>query len=395
MINRPELQLLLLSVYFKPRPHILKTAQQILQSPLQWTEIFSLAKRWQVLSYLYYFVSVQNLQSYVPEVYLKNLKKDYERQAMQTIFLKRQLQDLRFHFTHKQIPYCLIKGAECIETIYKDTPVRPMSDIDILCHPKDINNISEVLASLGYFQKTMHQSHELQSIATYRKHYPAFFHHKKHTIEVHFNLFPGATNQKDLTQELWSHRMPLNHTSQFRLNESHHLLYLCHHLNYHIQSPREGLVLYWFFDIYQWTKQFQLSINNPLSKVLSPKDRKDIEAIFYIIDKQWIKPEMMHTSVIKTEAMLSSVLNQHIQESRLNRIKRVISYYWQLWSDQNPQWSNSERFIYWFRLLFPTFSYIKDRYHVKHKWTLPLYCITNPLFVIFRAIKRLMGGSTG
>ena len=390
MINSPELQLVLLSIYFKTEPHILYKAQQILQDPIQWPDILLMAKRWQVCPFLYHFISTHDFQSYVPKLYFESLKEDYERQAIQTIILKGQLQVLNYHFTQKKIPYCLIKGAELIETIYKGTPVRPMSDIDILCYPKDINRISETLASLGYFQKTMHQSYELQSIATYRKHYPAFFHQKKHTIEVHFNLFPGASNQNDLTQELWANVMPMNHTSQFRLNGYHHLLYMCHHLKYHIQSPREGLVLYWFFDIYQWTKQFQISINGPLSQSLSPKDREGIESIYSIIDRQWIKPEMLSTSFFKTETMLARILNQHLQENRLDRIKRVISYYWQLWCDQYPHWSISERFIYWFRLFFPNFSYLKDRYHVKHKWCLPLYCIVNPFLVMLRAIKRLI-----
>ena len=390
MINRSELQLLLLSAYFSPNPNISHDAQHILQSLLQWSETFSLAKRWQVLPYLFHFINTQKLQPYVPELHLKSLQENYQRQAMQTIFLKRQIQDINHHFTKNNIHYCLIKGAEMIHTIYADIPVRPMSDIDILCYPKDIDAIVEVLTNLGYFQKTMHQSHELQTIATYRKHYPPFFHDKRHTIEVHFNLFPNATDQKNLTQKLWASAKPIDHTSQFRLSVNHHLLYMCHHLAYHIQSPREGLVLYWFFDIYQWIKQFQASIHCPLFQTLMTKDREQIESIYKIIDNQWIKPERLNKNFNNTETMLETILNENLHEKRIDRIKRVIFYYQQVWCDKYPQWSYSKRFVYWFRLIFPKFSYLKDRYQVQKKWVLPLYCIAHPFMVMYRAFKRLI-----
>ena len=390
LINRPERQLLLLCAYISPNPQVSDAAKQIIQSNPQWSETLSLANRWQVEAYLFHFINSQNLKKFVPESFWQSLQENYQRQAMQTLLLKRQIQDLNHHFTQNNIPYCLIKGAETINTIYADMPIRSMSDIDILCYPKDIDTIVKTLTQLGYFQKTMHQSNELQSIATYRKHFPAFFHNKRHTIEVHFNLFPGAHNQKDITQEIWAHAAPIDHSSQFRMDVYHHLLYLCHHLAYHIQSPREGLVLYWFFDIYHWLKQYQISIDCPLFQSLNQDDRQRIEFIHHIIHNQWIKPEGLNHSFINRDPSLAHILDHHLKEKRIDRKKRVLSYYWQVWCDKNPQWSYSEQLLYWFRLFFPQFSYLKDRYHVRHNWALPLYCIGHPFIIIFRAIKRLM-----
>jgi len=390
LINSSELQFLFLSAYLTHNTHILNESQRHLALSLEWSEILSLANRFQISPYLSHFIKLYNLQSYVPESHLKSLEASYQNQAMQTIYLKRQLLDINKNFTKNNISYCLIKGAELIETIYQATPIRPMSDIDILSSPKDIDAIVEILTQLGYYQKTMHQGNKIQSIATYRKHYPAFFHNKRHTIEVHFNLFPNASNQHDLTRVLWAHAKPINNSSQLRLNVDHHFLYLCHHLAYHIQSPREGLVLYWFFDIYQWIKQYQTTIGCPLFHLLHPKDREKIDEIFQIIDNQWIKPEKLQTSFFKTETMLEAVLNRHLREKRLDKKKRVLSYYRQMWCDKHPQWSTFDRFTFWFRLLFPKFSYLEDRYHVKQKWSLPLYCIANPFMVMFRAIKRLI-----
>lgn len=390
MINRPEIQLLLLCAYFSPNMQIADEAKRIIQTNPQWSEILSLAKHWQVEASLFHFINSQNLKKYVPETYWKIFQENYQRQAMQTLFLKRQIQDLNEHYTQKNIPFCLIKGAETINTIYSNMSIRPMSDIDILCYPKDIDIIAKILTQLGYYQKTMHQSHELQSIATYRKHYPAFFHDKRHTIEVHFNLFPGAANQNDITQELWAHALPMDQTSQFRLDVSHHLLYMCHHLAYHIQSPCEGLVLYWFFDIYHWLKHYQISIDCPLFHALEQQDRQQIEFIYNIIHNQWIKPEKLNRTFRNIDPALASILDNQLAEKRIDRKKRVIAYYRKVWCDKNPQWSYTEQLLYWFRLFFPQFSYLKDRYHVRHNWALPLYCIAHPFIVLYRAIKRLI-----
>ena len=390
LINRRERKLLLMSAYVTPNSQISHYTQHILQSSLNWSETMSLARHWRVRPYLFQLINAHNLQSYVPENHFKTLQEDYQRQAMQTIYLKRQIQDINHLFTKKNISYCLIKGAEMVNTIYENKPVRPMSDIDILCYPKDIDAIVETLTHLGYYQKTMHQSHELQSIATDRKHYPAFFHNKRHTIEVHFNLFPGAANQHCLTETVWEHALPIDNTCQFQLNKDHHLLYLCHHLAYHHQSPREGLTLYWFFDIYQWIKQYQASIDCRLFHALLPEDRSQIEYIYKIVDHQWIKPESVTQNFNITDSRLETILNQNLNDKRISKIKRVLSYYHHVWCDKQPQWSYFERFNYWFRLIFPQFSYVKDRYHIQHKWALPLYCLIHPFLVILRAIKRLV-----
>jgi len=390
LFNRLELKLLLLTAYLTPNLAVSNIAKQIMKRPLQWSEIQLLSTTWHVGPYLFQFILNQKLQSHVPELHLQHFQKEYQYQAMRSLYLKRQIQDLNTHFTKNKISYCLLKGAELIQTIYSNQPVRPMSDIDILCYSKDIDKVAQILKHLGYFQKTMHQSDELEFLATNRKHYPAFFHKNRHTIEVHFNLFPGVSNQVDLTLELWAHAHQINKTSQFCLNKNHHFLYMCHHLAYHIQSPREGLVLYWFFDLYQWIKKYQIERNSSLYQAMHSKDRSQIESIYNIINHQWIKQETFGTDSYKIEGSLEKILNQHLQDSHKDRIKRVITYYRQVLADKHPQWSFFKRFKYWFRLFFPKFSYLKDRYHVQHKWTLPFYCISHPFMVIFRAIKRLV-----
>jgi hypothetical protein len=388
--DSPELKLILLSAYLKPDSDISILVKHMTKEPLKWSEIQLLLKIWQIHPYFFQFIKNQELQSYVPEQYLQQFQKVYQNQAMRTIYLKRQIKDINDHFTKNNISYCLIKGADLIQTIYSDQPVRPMSDIDILCHPKDIHKIKHILSKLGYFQKTMHQSDALEFLATNRKHYPAFFHKNRHTIEVHFNLFSGAANQNDLTSELWAHANQIENTSQFRLNKNHHLLYLCHHLAYHIQSPREGLVLYWFFDIYQLMKQYQIEMNSDLYRAMSSEDRGHIDSVYKIIDYQWIKQDHLNHHLNKIHTPLVAILNQNLRSTHSDRIKKATSYYWQVLSDKHPQWSFLKRFIYLFRLFFPKFSYLKDRYQVHQKWMLPFYFIFNPFMVMFRAIKRMV-----
>ena len=382
----PEIQLILMSACLMPSPSILNHAKHILKLPLEWEYIVSVAKKWGVSAYVFHFCTINDCRSYLPRKYWKIFQDLYQRQALQTIYLKRQLHDIKNLFTQNNIDFCFIKGAELIETVYANTPVRSMSDIDMLCHPEDIDKIITTLVQAGYFQKTMHQSKELQDIATYRKHFPAFFHANRHTIEIHFNLFPGVFHQEPLTRKLWDNAHVIKESNQYRLHPDHHLLYLCHHLSYHIQSPREGMVLYWFFDIYQCLTDNKIPIACPLLECMDIKNKKQIEHILSLVYNQWCVSD---TLINNKDTGIVHIINKTTQEGRAGKAKRVLSYYWQLWFDKNPQWSYCERLSYWFHLIFPNSQYLMDRYHIHNKWLLPVYYIAHPFGIILRAIRRL------
>jgi len=388
------MQLLLLSAYLDINNH--QHVQQLCNSALNWTEVLSLSKKWAVHAYLFHCIESNRMTTHVPENEYQALKQMYQRQVMQTLYLKRQLHELQKQFTQNNIPFCLIKGAELIDTIYQNMPVRPMSDIDILCHPKDISKIQGMLNQMGYYQKSMHQSHELQMLASHRKHFPAFFHDSRHTIEIHFNIFPDATDQEDLTRELWNAARPEKSSTQFHLNPLHHFMYLCHHLAYHILSPREGLVLYWFFDIYQWMLQYQNEVTTPFNLSLDTKTLDRIHFVLNIVFNEWGRIEGFTEAGFNEninghqKISLCTIIQKHTEEDVVEKKKRILSYYWQIFFDKDPKWSFKTRLLYWFRLFFPQVSYLRDRYQIQSQWALPIYGLCHPLIVLGRAIKRLV-----
>lgn len=389
-----EIHLLKLAVQLEWNKTSQCTIKELVSGPIKWPKIISLSKLMGVQTFIYELLKKNNLEDCLPQNYFMLLQSAYHRQGMETLFLKRQIQEIKEVFTQKKIAFCLIKGAELIDTIYIHSPIRPMSDIDILCHREDIKAIQQVLTNLGYKQKTMHQSHELASLSTHQKHFPPFFHEKRHTIEIHFNLFSGLPLDEIQTKDVWKTAIPVKGYSQFNLTKEHHLLFMCNHLAYHILSPHEGLVLYWFCDISEWIKKYHDQIDwSFFSKLESMEIKERAFSILKLIQKEWNPP--LPTNFFQDyknikELSLDNILKKITGEDALTKKRRIFTYYYNIWFNKNPQWSLRTRLIHWFRLLFPQAPYLKDRYQIKNRMLLTILLVFHPFIILFRAIKRLI-----
>jgi hypothetical protein len=370
----------------------LNRMKNLISSNIEWPTIMSYSKKFGIQPFLFSHINQHRLMSYIPDTYYQMLKHAYQKQAMQTLYLKRQISELKELLSAKKIEFCLIKGAELIETIYSQTPVRCMSDIDILCHYDNMSTISNILKSHGYMQKTMHQGKALESLFTHRKHFPPFFHKNRHTIEIHFNLFSGLSIDESYTQNAWSTAVHEPDSSQCHLSKEHHLIFMCNHLAYHILSPQEGLVLYWFCDINEWIKKYHSQMNWHFLENLPYKQLKDnIFFILKIIQKEWDAPVpsyVCHDHNHHNHMNLSTIFQKTIVDNGYQRKKRVIDYYKKILLNKEEDWSIKKRVVYWFCLIFPQPGYVKDRYRVKKKVLIPLYMIVHPVILILRGFKR-------
>jgi len=366
---------------------------ELFSFPINWSNITFLSELLGLNAFIYEFLIKNNLESLVPKIFFLKFQKAYQRQGLETIFLKRQIKDIQEIFTQKKIKFCFLKGAELLDRIYI-TPIRPMSDIDILCKPEDLKTIQDCLKNLGYYQKTMHQSQELASLSTIQKHFPPFFHEKRHTVEIHFNLFSGLLLDENLTKEAWNTAIPVRESEQFNLSKEYHLLFMCNHLAYHILSPREGLVLYWFCDISEWIKKYNKKIDWSFFSELEHSELKDrVFSVLNLIKKEWSPPipsALFENYKDSKDWSLNIILEKITgNDDGLKRKRRIFRYYWQIWFNKTPQWSYKDRINYWLRLLFPQTSYIKDRYKIKNKLIIKFIQIFHPLFIFHRAVKRL------
>ena len=390
-----EIQLLIICTRLDTNADILSQMEALMLPGIQWSQVLSLSKQLGIHLLLYKHITNQHLKHYIPDEYYQILQKDYQRQALQFLYLKRQIQEIKESFTREKVDFCLIKGAELLETIYTNEPVRSMSDIDILCRSDDITSIQKTLSLLGYTQKPMHQSQLMETLATQQKHFPPFFHEKRHTIEIHFNLFSGLSMDETYTQDVWMTAVKDQPYTQYHLSKEHHLLYMCNHLAYHIFSPREGMVLYWFCDIFQWIHKYHDQIDwYFFTRLSNNKLKKRTFFILQLIHKELNAPIPSHILTQKNDQndlTIATIISNSIGESDYQKKRNVFHYYQQIWFNKHSDWSFKTRLGYWFRLFYPQSDYLKERYQIKKPFLTPLYKFFHPIFMIVRAFRRMIG----
>ena len=75
---------------------------------------------------------------------------DYVRNIARNEYIRQLAKEISRVFTENMINSILLKGAALIFTLYKNEPIRTMSDIDILVDKNNLSKASDLLIGLGY-----------------------------------------------------------------------------------------------------------------------------------------------------------------------------------------------------------------------------------------------------
>ena len=125
--------------------------REILSQDIKWAYFFERAKSEGVLSLVYENLSkIDNTQLSVPADIWERLKNSYYTTAGRNILICQKLNTILTAFNQAGVKVILLKGIALIHTIYPNTALRPMHDIDILIKKEDLIKANEVLNSLGY-----------------------------------------------------------------------------------------------------------------------------------------------------------------------------------------------------------------------------------------------------
>ena len=85
----------------------------------------------------------------------------------------KELNEILPSLLEKVHPLILLKGAALIPTLYKDSALRPIRDVDVLVRPAHIPKVERVLATIGF---------------TSHRYYPHLFSRKGLSIDLHQDL---------------------------------------------------------------------------------------------------------------------------------------------------------------------------------------------------------------
>ena len=365
----------------------------ILSGGLDWASLLTEGGRLGAVPLLHRHLSRGEERLFVPPGILATLEKGYRAQGMRSLRMFGALLKILGVLGEEGIPVIPLKGAYLATQLYPDMALRPMSDIDLLCRPEDALRARDSILGLGYrapipefYPNAVHERFG----ALTRQHLPRIINGVV-GVEVHSRIFDENPSRTFSPESVWqeSRECAMGEASFRCLCIEHQLLHLCTHLDKHINSGNAAL--YWFCDIHETLKRHQHVIDwkrfFDVAKELGAADQ--VRSVLHIVKHHWKSPVSIPEDGPPVRTRFD-FLQQKV---------RRISYYSRAVARVAHIESTWDRFLYLWGFFFPSREFMYNRYPIKSKTMLVLYCAYRPfavtaragvslIFSLFRALRK-------
>jgi len=228
-----------------------KKIGELSSPPVDWSSLSLRALKEGVEGLLY--ANFRLLQGEFPNLKqgVETLKPYYYASLLTGMKVWKELNEVLPPLLKKVHPLILLKGGALTPTLYKDSALRPMRDVDILVRPDDLLKVEKALADLGF---------------TCHPRYPHIFSRKQLSIDLHQDLvnLSRISSRRYVFQieydTLWKRAEPIYPLNSYLLTLSlhHQLITLSAHL---VKHSFERLI--WAVDIKELIKSSRGGIDFP------------------------------------------------------------------------------------------------------------------------------------
>src|SRR5262245_40349945 len=111
-----------------------------------WQAIMRKAERWGLAPLVY--TNLRQAERRVPKVVVERLRSLYRGDAIHGVARQELLRTILVRFSEAGIPVIVLKGAAMAALVYPSPALRPMRDIDLLVHRRDMERVEAVLHGL-------------------------------------------------------------------------------------------------------------------------------------------------------------------------------------------------------------------------------------------------------
>jgi hypothetical protein len=115
------------------------------QAGVDWCLVLDLARRYNVLSLLYYHLRRPHFKDIIPGEILVELKNEYAAICGLNLAYYQELNRLIKLFSEYKIEITLLKGAALARLVYPDIGLRAFADMDLLVRPEQLGQIDEIM----------------------------------------------------------------------------------------------------------------------------------------------------------------------------------------------------------------------------------------------------------
>jgi hypothetical protein len=340
--------------------------KELAESISDWDYFAALANDHGVVALVYHNLEKLYLLPLVPEKIAATLNNALLLSLSRNAFHASVISEVLRIFNDKNIKTVLLKGLALELSVYGNSGLRQMTDIDILLSRYDHKNARKVLIENGYESLPVKSLFHLPIIAYSGKHLPSLLKNGA-SIDIHLELFSGKRNI--LTKLLY------DNSSEIRINDHYaHIprpqlffLYLMKHLYSHEINNESQLRLY--TDLVVLIEKYRDEIitcdlltyasEAGMSQILALRlePLRDLWGITFpdwvddFIDK-WHNPDSINKFVffLKSPKKNTSSGNEQVYRKTIREIPGL-----------------HRKFLFVMGDLFPTMTFMKERYKCNSK----------------------------
>ncbi len=207
-----------------------------------WDRFIDLANRNGVIALCRQNITEAGIDKLIPSGCLGTLHSAYLKSLARNTFLYSQLAEVISLAKEEGIKVVLLKGAALEKTVYGNTGLRQMTDIDLLVRQEDAIRLRKKLLNNGFESAPLISPLFEKHIFPYGKHLPEMYRNGI-SVELHFRLFEDPGNP--LTREMFDTAHKLENENEIYIPDPLlFFLYLIKHLDEHEKEGTSQLRLY-------------------------------------------------------------------------------------------------------------------------------------------------------
>ena len=337
-----------------------------------WPYFSNLANEHGVAALVWYNLEKYQLHSEIPEAAAYFLKCTLMRSLGRNTFNTESMGEVLRLLNAENIKIVILKGLALENSVYGNQGLRQMSDVDILINRDECIKARKILISNGYVSLPVKSFFHKLILAYYGKHLPSLIKNGT-SVEIHHELFGGRKNL--MTKMLYdsSYMVEIKGEKAWFPQPQIFFLYLVKHLWLHEMNNESQLRLYTDLIVLIEKHNYEI-LNYNLLKCASDAGMSEILA--------WHLEPLRDIWGVSFPQWLNDFIDKWHNEDFVDRF-----FFFLRSPKNNPPGDKSgfyrhilddipgfhRKFLFILGDLFPTVSFMKNRYKCKSTWKVLLY----------------------
>ena len=337
-----------------------------------WPYFSNLANEHGVAALVWYNLEKYQLHSEIPEAAAYFLKCTLMRSLGRNTFNTESMGEVLRLLNAENIKIVILKGMALENSVYGNQGLRQMSDVDILINRDECIKARKILIRNGYVSLPVKSFFHKLILAYYGKHLPSLIKNGT-SVEIHHELFGGRKNL--MTKMLYdsSYMVEIKGEKAWFPQPQIFFLYLVKHLWLHEMNNESQLRLYTDLIVLIEKHNYEI-LNYNLLKCASDAGMSEILA--------WHLEPLRDICGVSFPQWLNDFIDKWHNEDFVDRF-----FFFLRSPKNNPPGDKSgfyrhilddipgfhRKFLFILGDLFPTVSFMKNRYKCKSTWKVLLY----------------------